>query len=120
MGQLYLSNIDFLKNGVPASVIATLVSVDRSRKECRLTLCLGCSNAGICAYEAHRVRVFLFQVTYHTDRMLQAIMRQPSTCMTSTQSRMCRPLIYSASASVYPTIYLLRIYLHPSRYIHVQ
>lgn len=25
MGQLYLSNLDFLKNGVPASVIATLV-----------------------------------------------------------------------------------------------
>ena len=25
MGQLYLSNIDFLKNGVPASVIATVV-----------------------------------------------------------------------------------------------
>lgn len=26
MGQLYLSNIDFLKNGIPASIIATLVS----------------------------------------------------------------------------------------------
>ena len=25
MGQLYLTNIDFLKNGVPASVIATMV-----------------------------------------------------------------------------------------------
>lgn len=25
MGQLYLSNVDFLKNGVPASIIATLV-----------------------------------------------------------------------------------------------
>lgn len=25
MGQLYLSNIDFLKNGVPASIIATAV-----------------------------------------------------------------------------------------------
>ena len=25
MGQLYLSNVDFLKNGVPASVIATAV-----------------------------------------------------------------------------------------------
>ena len=25
MGQLYLTNIDFLKNGVPASIIATLV-----------------------------------------------------------------------------------------------
>lgn len=25
MGQLYLSNIDFLKNGVPASIIATVV-----------------------------------------------------------------------------------------------
>jgi hypothetical protein len=27
MGQLYLTNIDFLKNGVPASVIAALVSL---------------------------------------------------------------------------------------------
>ena len=26
MGQLYLSNIDFLKNGVPASIVATAVS----------------------------------------------------------------------------------------------
>ena len=26
MGQLYLSNIDFLKNGIPASIMATLVS----------------------------------------------------------------------------------------------
>ena len=25
MGQLYLSNVDFLKNGVPASMIATFV-----------------------------------------------------------------------------------------------
>ena len=25
MGQLYLSNIDFLKNGVPASIIATVI-----------------------------------------------------------------------------------------------
>ena len=27
MGQLYLTNVDFLKNGVPASVIAALVSL---------------------------------------------------------------------------------------------
>ena len=26
MGQLYLNNVDFLKNGVPASIIATIVS----------------------------------------------------------------------------------------------
>ncbi len=26
MGQLYLSNVDFLKNGVPASIIAAMVS----------------------------------------------------------------------------------------------
>lgn len=26
LGELYLSNIDFLKNGVPASIIATAVS----------------------------------------------------------------------------------------------
>ena len=30
MGQLYLSNVDFLKNGVPASVIAALVWVTHS------------------------------------------------------------------------------------------
>jgi beta-N-acetylglucosaminidase len=27
VGELYLTNVDFLKNGVPASVIATLVSI---------------------------------------------------------------------------------------------
>ena len=27
MGQLYLTNVDFLKNGVPASVLAALVRV---------------------------------------------------------------------------------------------
>ena len=27
LGELYLTNIDFLKNGVPASIIATLVSL---------------------------------------------------------------------------------------------
>lgn len=26
LGQLYLSNVDFLKNGVPASIVATFVS----------------------------------------------------------------------------------------------
>lgn len=30
MGQLYLSNIDFLKNGVPASIIAMLVGLTHS------------------------------------------------------------------------------------------
>jgi phosphate transporter len=29
LGQLYLSNVDFLKNGVPASMIAALVSFSR-------------------------------------------------------------------------------------------
>jgi phosphate transporter len=27
LGVLYLSNVDFLKNGVPASIIATVVSL---------------------------------------------------------------------------------------------
>lgn len=31
LGQLYLSNVDFLKNGVPASIVATFVS-DLGRK----------------------------------------------------------------------------------------
>jgi phosphate transporter len=30
MGQLYLTNVDFLKNGIPASVIAALVCVTLS------------------------------------------------------------------------------------------
>ena len=34
LGQLYLSNVDFLKNGVPASIIAALVSFSRA---CRVT-----------------------------------------------------------------------------------
>jgi phosphate transporter len=28
LGELYLTNVDFLKNGVPSSVIATLVRYD--------------------------------------------------------------------------------------------
>ena len=32
MGQLYLTNIDFLKNGVPASIIATMVGQRFCRK----------------------------------------------------------------------------------------
>ena len=35
MGDLYLSNIDFLKNGVPASIIATLVSTSSSFAPCK-------------------------------------------------------------------------------------
>lgn len=31
LGQLYLSNVDFLKNGVPASIIAAFVSNLRSQ-----------------------------------------------------------------------------------------
>lgn len=31
MGQLYLSNVDFLKNGVPASIIATFVRLETTR-----------------------------------------------------------------------------------------
>lgn len=27
MGQLYLTNIDFLKNGVPASIVAAAVNI---------------------------------------------------------------------------------------------
>ena len=35
MGQLYLSNVDFLKNGVPASIIATMV---RDQGSCQTSL----------------------------------------------------------------------------------
>ena len=34
MGQLYLSNVDFLKNGVPASIIATMVSSKTYARSC--------------------------------------------------------------------------------------
>lgn len=35
MGQLYLSNVDFLKNGIPASIIATAVRASCVRMKIR-------------------------------------------------------------------------------------
>lgn len=39
LGELYLTNVDFLKNGVPASIIATLVSFFFPRHQIRLIKC---------------------------------------------------------------------------------
>lgn len=33
LGEFYLSNVDFLKNGVPASIIATAVSLSSARSK---------------------------------------------------------------------------------------
>lgn len=61
MGQLYLSNIDFLKNGVPASIIATLVRLPG--KFPRVTRLMrrfdsGCRNRRISSHESDWVRSF--------------------------------------------------------------
>lgn len=57
MGQLYLSNVDFLKNGVPASIIATFVRLFLSAHgSVLLTLhASGCSHGRILAHESHWV-----------------------------------------------------------------
>ncbi len=57
MGQLYLSNVDFLKNGVPASIIATFV---RSPLLALSSVPLihyasGRCHSRILAHESHRV-----------------------------------------------------------------
>jgi hypothetical protein len=59
MGQLYLTNIDFLKNGVPASIIAMLVSLcwvfyQTVGRSCHQT---GCLHSWISAYDGY-VSVF--------------------------------------------------------------
>lgn len=58
MGQLYLTNVDFLKNGVPASIIATAVRINHLRLySIRLNeyhFHVGCLNIGICAYACYR------------------------------------------------------------------
>lgn len=58
MGQLYLSNIDFLKNGVPASIIATAVS--RSSIECvyEIDFSAGCCYRWLRPHEGHWVSPF--------------------------------------------------------------
>jgi hypothetical protein len=63
MGQLYLTNVDFLKNGIPASVMAALVcvtllsssSVDRTL----IAGTIGGRIAWVCIDETYWVRVAL-------------------------------------------------------------
>jgi hypothetical protein len=63
MGQLYLTNVDFLKNGIPASVMAALVcvtllsssSVDRTL----IAGTIGGRIAWLCIDETYWVRVAL-------------------------------------------------------------
>jgi hypothetical protein len=58
MGQLYLTNVDFLKNGVPASVIAALVCFIRPLFENHsLHGTIGGRIAWLCADEAYWVGV---------------------------------------------------------------
>lgn len=59
LGVLYLTNIDFLKNGVPASIIATLVSsVHHPDKNIQIIKYFykGCFDGWILTDETHRVR----------------------------------------------------------------
>lgn len=60
MGQLYLSNVDFLKCGVPASIIAALVSDSLHECDPKLTasstvLDIGCFDCWIFTYASDRV-----------------------------------------------------------------
>jgi len=59
MGELYLTNIDFLKNGVPSSIIATLVLYRLSESQGRcltsIFVTVGRIHRWVCANEGHRV-----------------------------------------------------------------
>lgn len=60
MGQLYLTNVDFLKNGVPASVIAALVcSIQPLFENYSPHGTIGGRIAWLCADEAYWVRFML-------------------------------------------------------------
>ena len=62
MGQLYLTNVDFLKNGVPASVIAALVrpfiAIILDMQHTNWIALLGGRIAWLCADEGCRVCIF--------------------------------------------------------------
>ena len=64
MGQLYLTNVDFLKNGVPASVIAALVrpfiAIILDMQHTNWIALLGGRIAWLCADEGCRVCIFFF------------------------------------------------------------
>jgi hypothetical protein len=65
MGQLYLTNVDFLRNGVPASVIAALVSLPHFHRytECSPHGTTGCRITRLCVDEAYSVRGFFLPYT---------------------------------------------------------
>jgi uncharacterized membrane protein YczE len=57
LGELYLSNVDFLKNGVPASIIATAVSTGGVVRPGTwvLMLCLGRCHSWLRSHEGYWV-----------------------------------------------------------------
>lgn len=62
LGQLYLSNIDFLKNGIPASIIATLVTNSSSVSCSRSMLIHGAGRRDrwISSHASNWVRIIVF------------------------------------------------------------
>ena len=68
LGELYLTNIDFLKNGVPASIIATLVSFVqhqiRALKNITCFLFKGRCDGWIPTDETHRVRGSTWKIMF--------------------------------------------------------
>lgn len=55
LGRLYLSNVDFLKNGVPASIIATLVRSASYNLAILLDALLGRCYRWVRSHESHWV-----------------------------------------------------------------
>jgi len=55
LGRLYLSNVDFLKNGVPASIIATLVRGVSCNRDVLTDVLLGSCHCWFHSHDSHRV-----------------------------------------------------------------
>ncbi len=65
LGELYLSNVDFLKNGVPASIIATLVSLLFINISTLYDAFVGCVNCWLYTNEGHWVSARASLVFFH-------------------------------------------------------
>lgn len=59
MGRLYLTNVDFLKNGVPASIMAAFVRRTLRRMGLKLIHASGCCDGGILINAGDQVRDFV-------------------------------------------------------------
>ena len=57
MGQLYLTNVDFLKNGVPASIVAAAVIFFWLSMRIPLTNRVDCRHTRLCLDDSDRVRI---------------------------------------------------------------